>query len=72
MTPNQTKGARVRRVKKQKSVNHQPVDVLKSLMGEMYDRLAAKMVVALYREKGRLLAELSHRKKPLSSSKKKV
>lgn len=50
--------------KKKRNVREkkEPVDILKSLMGEMYDKLAAKIVVALYREKQRLLDELARSK----------
>ena len=35
---------------------------IKDLIGEIYDELAAKMVVALYREKTKIINELKYEK----------
>lgn len=35
---------------------------IKDLIGEIYDELAAKMVVALYREKQKIINELKYEK----------
>lgn len=44
--------------KRKQKPNEQPVDIVQKLIGEMYDKLAAKMVVALYREKQHILEQL--------------
>ena len=51
-------GKKRKALKKRKVVKEQPQDIVQKLVGEMYDKLAAKMVVALYREKQSILEKL--------------
>jgi len=46
--------------RKRKSVPISIQDTVQALVGEMYDKLAAKMVIALYREKEQILKQLGH------------